>query len=138
MRRLIRTVFVCMLIALIMYQPAAACHSCGARSRGYAYGPVYYGSGPYNGCCGGGYWMAENGCDGCGACDQCSPCSSCDEHPYDTTGGTSESNEMKAPTTPAEVPPPAMREAAPSQGAVNARPEAATAPELPPSTPAST
>src|SRR3954469_3706313 len=139
MRRSIRTLFICMLSALIVYQPALACHSCGGWSRGNSYGPVYYGSGPYSGCCGGGYWTIVDNCDGCGSCGECEPCGSCgDGHPYGAEGAGPDADEMMGPKAPADMPPPTTREAAPTQGAAEARPETTTAPQLPPSAPAST
>src|SRR6184192_1499519 len=101
MRRSIRTVFVSMLIALIVYQPVAACHTCGGWSHGYSYGPVYYGSGSYNGCCGGGSWTVVDTCEGCGSCNECAPCSNCgDGHPYAGERATSDSEEVMAPKPP--------------------------------------
>ncbi len=73
MRRSIRTLFVCLLVALVVYQPALACRSCGGRGGGNR-APVYYGHGPvvYNGDCGGcGHQTVvyDSGCGGCGPCD---------------------------------------------------------------------
>src|SRR4051794_29701488 len=100
MRRLIRTIFVCLLIALMMYQPAAACHSCGGGwSRGHSYAPAYSGPSSY-GCCGCGYsTVVYDSCDGCGSCGECSPGDRIDGDAAD--GATAESrgtNELPAPT----------------------------------------
>lgn len=75
MRRSIRTLFVCMLVALMVYQPALACRSCGGCGGGhhatsyYSHGPVVYSGG----CCGGGYSYGtvvyDSGCGSCGSCD---------------------------------------------------------------------
>src|SRR5436190_2346244 len=73
MRRSMRTFFVCLLVALVIYQPAAACNSCGDWGGG-SYAPVYY-YGPVaydGGCCGGGYETAVyDSCDACGSCNSC-------------------------------------------------------------------
>src|SRR6476660_8566500 len=88
MRRSIRTLFVCLLVALIVYQPAFACRSCGGwggRQASYNYGPVAYGGGC--GGCGGCetvvYESGPSSCDSCGGCSSCGEstvsegCSSC-------------------------------------------------------------
>src|SRR5216117_3855406 len=69
MRRSMRSVFVCLLVAMMMYQPAVACHSCGGWGGGYD-APVYYGPEVYGGgCCGCGYeTVVYNSCDNCGSC----------------------------------------------------------------------
>src|SRR3954469_2696139 len=136
MRRSIRTLFVCMLIALMVYQPAVACHSCGGWSRGYSSGPVYYGSGSYGGCCGSSYWTPVDTCDSCGSCGDCGQCNNGDDGPYTGEQGTSDSDGMTAPRAPADLGPPTARDVAPTEGAVEARPESTTAPQLPPSGPA--
>src|SRR4051812_39595713 len=94
MRRSIRTVFVCLLVALITYQPALACRSCGGWGGGH-YAPTYY-SGPVaysGGCssCGG-----NSGCSDCGyeivVSDCCGGCSSC--------GGQQAATSERAPKAP--------------------------------------
>src|SRR6266516_3281271 len=61
MRRSIRTLFVCLLVALVVYQPALACHSCGGWGGGH-YAPAYYGYGY-------GPAVYSGGCSNCGGCD---------------------------------------------------------------------
>src|SRR4051794_8667728 len=88
MRRSIRTLLVCFLVALTVYQPALACHSCGGWGGGhyatsyYSYGPVAY-SGGYGGCggcsgCGYETVVYDSGCSSCGSSSD--GCSSCGEH----------------------------------------------------------
>src|SRR3954447_19003583 len=71
MTRSIRTLFTCLLVALIVYQPALACHSCGGGWGGgyqaspyYSYGPVVYGDGCSG--CGCETVVYESGCGCCG------------------------------------------------------------------------
>src|SRR3954471_3359521 len=86
MRRSIRTLFVCWLVALIVYQPALACHSCGGWGGGrhatsyYSYGPSVYSGGcaSCGGCYGCGYeTVYDSGCDSCGGPNAPGECSSC-------------------------------------------------------------
>jgi SLA1 homology domain 1, SHD1 len=95
MRRSIRTPFVCLIIALITYQPLAACHSCGGGG-GYGgyYVPVYYG-GYYSGGCCGAYAETVVVSDCCGGC------SSCDAHEVVKVEGRSEA-EVAAPAAKPE------------------------------------
>src|SRR3954471_17734527 len=66
MPRSIRTLLVCLLVALIVYQPAFACHSCGGWGGGYEASPYYsYGPVAYNGCCSGCETVVYESCCGC-------------------------------------------------------------------------
>src|SRR3954453_13295029 len=102
MRRSIRTLFVCLLVALVVYQPALACHSCGGWGGGYA--PTYYSYGPvaYSGGCSGwngcGYETVvyDSGSSSCGSCgsSSSSSCSSC--------GGRESATMERAPAAPTD------------------------------------
>jgi hypothetical protein len=98
MRKLMRTLLVACLVAMLSFSPAVACNYCGGyggggyyTSGGYygsGYGGGYYGGGYSTGCCGGGYssgYYESSSCcggevvvsEGCGDCGT-SDCGGCD------------------------------------------------------------
>ena len=99
MRRSMRTYFVCLLTAMMMYQPAAACNFCGGWGGGY-YAPAYYGpayGGGYN--CG--YeTVVYDDCDSCGSCSSCEPCGGCGESEAVVTEGAVETIPQPSSTQP--------------------------------------
>ncbi|HEX5470435.1 MAG TPA: hypothetical protein VFW73_01035, partial [Lacipirellulaceae bacterium] len=121
MRRLIRTVFASLLVALMMLQPVAACN-CGGWNGGN-YAPVYYGPAYYGGCCGSGY---EPVYDCCGNCESCGECEGALTEAPQPEGET-------APTTaPAPAAPPSATQPAPSQPSQPTPPSPAPAMETTP------
>src|SRR5438105_2934625 len=125
MRRSMRGFFVCLLVAMMVYQPAAACQSCGGWGGGY-YAPVYYGPAAYDGgCCGCGYeTVVYDSCDNCESC--------CGAEEGVMTGGA---EAIQAPT-PAPTAPSAGAQAAPAQAAQPQLPPPARGVEVTPALPA--
>src|SRR5688572_29480677 len=91
MQRIMRSVLVALLVAMLSFSPALACHYCGGYGGGgyYSAGGYYQGAG-YGGGCGGGYYesggcgdgyyesscgggevVMSEGCSDCGGCSEC-------------------------------------------------------------------
>jgi hypothetical protein len=134
MQRIMRSVLVALLVAMLSFSPAVACHYCG----GYGDGGYYAPGGYYGGGCGGYY---ESGCGGCGdgyyessccggevvvseGCGDCGGCTSCGgEYAEEVAPSDSGHVEMMAPEAPAHD--------EPMPSTVN-RPAQEEAPSLPP------
>jgi hypothetical protein len=137
MQRLMRSILVALLVAMLTISPATACHYCG----GYGGGGYYYTSGDYGGdcggcgsgysessydsCCGGEVVVSEGcgdcggGCEGCeGGCEGCSGC--------ETEGVVEDHAEP-----PMEAPEPPVHEHESTPSTVNRMPSE-PAPSLPP------